>query len=217
MIPQRYREVLPPHWYENEIAEWHFGIMEEAVDTHEAKLEELQGQFLLQRATWGISVWEWMYFHQVQSGTLEQRREAIRRKRLAKRPFTLPALRQMGAQYGKLQVVVEKFEDKEIHFEYAANAPINVNGLQTDFEYVRPVHIKQAVTVAKPITEQIAVKGSAYQHTVDYPICGLEMPQEIGVSGTLAAETMNLAGQPSYYRIDSPIAGFEIPMKEGTT
>ncbi|SEB28007.1 DUF2313 domain-containing protein [Paenibacillus sp. 276b] len=133
MIPVRYREVLPPYWYENEVAGWHFGVMEEEIDLREKKMDELVDQFLLQRATWGLDLSEWIYFRTEQIGTIDQRREAIRRKRLAKKPFKLPILRQIGSQYGKLLQVREEFLAKEIHFEYDSSSPINMAGLFYDF------------------------------------------------------------------------------------
>ncbi|HBU81771.1 MAG TPA: DUF2313 domain-containing protein [Paenibacillus sp.] len=216
MIPVRYREVLPPYWYENEVAGWHFGVMEEEIDLRAKKMDELVDQFLLQRATWGLDLWEWIYFRSEQLGTIEQRREAIRRKRLAKKPFKLPILRQLGSQYGKLLKVTEEFLAKEIHFEYDGSSPINVAGLIDDFEYIRPVHINRAVPVAKTTTPAIILSGKGYSHSVDFPICGLEMPQELGTSGVLATENITVGASISYARIDSPITGFEIPMQGGT-
>lgn len=216
MIPQRYREVLPPHWYENEVAEWHFGVMEEAVDAHENKLDELQKQFLLQRATWGLLVWDWIYFRSEQFGTIEQRREAIRRKRLAKKPFKLPILRQMGARYGKLLDVKEEFLAKEIHFEYDTSSPISLEGLFGDFEYIRPVHINRAVPVAKAPTSTITLSAKAYSYRIDFPICGLEIPTETGTSGAMAKQHITIGAAATRAGIDSPITGFEIPMQGGT-
>jgi hypothetical protein len=216
MIPVRYREVLPPYWYENEVAGWHFGVMEEEIDLRAKKMDELVDQFLLQRATWGLDLWEWIYFRSDQLGTIEQRREAIRRKRLAKKPFKLPILRQIGLQYGKLLKVTEEFLAKEIHFEYDGSSPINVAGLFDDFEYIRPVHINRAVPVAKTATPAITLGGKGYSHSVDFPICGFEMPQELGTSGVLATQNITMAATTAYSRIDSPITGFEIPIQGGT-
>ncbi|PYE49865.1 DUF2313 domain-containing protein [Paenibacillus barcinonensis] len=216
MIPVRYREVLPPYWYENEVAGWHFGVMEEEIDLRESKMEELVNQFLLQRATWGLDLWEWIYFRAEQVGSMANRREAIRRKKLAKKPFKLPILRQIGSQYGKLLQVTEEFLAKEIHFEYDSSSPINVAGLFTDFEYIRPVHINRAVPVVKTSTPAITMGGKGYSFSLDFPICGLEMPQELGTSGVLAVENITVGAATSYARIDSPITGFEIPMQGGT-
>ena len=216
MIPIRYREVLPPYWYENEVAGWHFGVMEEEIDLRGKKMNELVDQFLLQRATWGLGLWEWIYFRKDQMGMITQRREAIRRKRLAKKPFKLPILRQLGSQYGKLLQVKEEFLAKEIHFEYDSSSPINVAGLFDDFEYIRPVHINRAVPVAKTSTPAITLSGKGYYHTVDFPICGLEMPLELGTSGVLATQNMTVTATAAHARIDSPITGFEIPMQGGT-
>lgn len=216
MIPVRYREVLPPYWYENEVAGWHFGVMEEEIDLRSEKMSELVNQFLLQRSTWGLDLWEWIYFRTGQVGSLANRREAIRRKRLAKKPFKLPILWQLGTQYGKLLQVKEEFLAKEIHFEYEGSSPINMAGLFTDFEYIRPVHINRAVPVAKTTTPAITMTGKGYSHSVDFPICGLEMPLELGTSGVLATQNITVAATAAHARIDTPITGFEIPMQGGT-
>lgn len=215
MIPVRYREVLPPFWYENEMADWHFSVMEEEINSREKKMDDLVNQFLLERATWGLGLWEWIYFRTEQIGTITNRREAIRRKRLAKKPFKLPILRQLGTQYGKLLQVKEEFLAKEIHFEYDTSSPINLEGLFGDFEYIRPVHINRAVPIAKAPTSTITLSAKAYTHRIDFPICGLEMPMEPGTSGIMVKEGINLSASTTQARIDSPITGFEIPMQGG--
>ncbi|MEK3920637.1 hypothetical protein [Paenibacillus sp. FSL K6-2393] len=215
MIPVRYREVLAPYWYENEVAGWHFGVMEEEIDLRSEKMSELVNQFLLQRSTWGLNLWEWIYFRTEQVGSLANRRESIRRKRLAKKPFKLPILRQIGSQYGKLLKVTEEFLTKEIHFEYDSSSSINMEGLFTDFEYIRPVHINRAVPVIKTTTTGITLDGNVYHHAVDFPICGLEMPLELGVSGSLVSQSITIVTTAMHARIDSPITGLELPMKGG--
>lgn len=182
MIPLRYREVLPPYWYENEVAGWHLGVMEEEIDLREKKMDDLIDQFLLKRATWGLGLWEWIYFRSEQLGAIEQRREAIRRKRLASKPFKLPILRQLGEQYGNLLGVTEEFLAKEIHFEFDASSPLNLEGLLTDFEYIRPVHINRSVPSAKARTPVITLSANAYSHSIDFPITGFEMPMQGGTT-----------------------------------
>ncbi|WP_226001015.1 putative phage tail protein [Paenibacillus sp. BJ-4] len=145
MIPLRYREMLPPHMYEIGMAERHFGVMELVVDDREKSIDDLGNQFVLKTATWALPIWEWIYFHQEQIGTLEQRREAIRRKRWAKRPFTLPTLRLIGGKYGNLLDVQEDFLAKQIRFVYSVNSALDVKALLADFEYIRPVHINKAL------------------------------------------------------------------------
>ncbi|MEY8748635.1 hypothetical protein AB9M62_57280 [Bacillales bacterium AN1005] len=216
MIPVRYREVLPPYWYENEVAVWHFSAMEEEINLREQKMNDLVNQFLLQRATWGLGIKEWIYFREERTGSLANRREAIRRKRLAKKPFKLPILRQIGSQYGKLLQVREEFLAKEIHFEYDSSSPINMAGLFGDFEYIRPVHINRAVPVVQAPKSTITLGAKAYGHSVDFPICGLEMPLELGTSGVLATQNMTVAAAVAHARIDSPITGLELPMQGGT-
>ncbi|WP_431090781.1 putative phage tail protein [Paenibacillus sp. 8b26] len=145
MIPLRYREMLPPHMYEIDMAERHFGVMELVVDDREKSIDDLGNQFVLKTATWALPIWEWIYFHQVQTGTFEQRRDAIRRKRWAKRPFTLPTLRLIGGKYGNLLGVQEDFLAKQIRFVYSVDSALDVKALMADFEYIRPVHINKAL------------------------------------------------------------------------
>ncbi|MMZ46244.1 hypothetical protein D1872_78550 [compost metagenome] len=144
MIPLRYREMLPPHMYEIDMAERHFDVMELEVNDREKSIDDLGNQFVLKTATWALPIWEWIYFHQEQIGNLEQRRDAIRRKRWAKRPFTLPVLRLIGGKYGNLLDIQEDFLKKTILFVYGIDTQLNVKGLMEDFEYIRPVHINKA-------------------------------------------------------------------------
>lgn len=145
MIPLRYREMLPPHMYEIDMAKRHFDVMELVVDDREKSIDDLGNQFVLKTATWSLPIWEWIYFRQEQIGTLEQRRDAIRRKRWAKRPFTLPTLRLIGNKYGKLLDIQEDFLAKQIRFVYSVESDVDIKSLMENFEYIRPVHINKAL------------------------------------------------------------------------
>jgi hypothetical protein len=135
----------PPHMYEIDMAERHFGVMELEIDDREKSIDDLGDQFVLKRATWALPLWEWIYFRQEQVGTLDQRREAIRRKKWAKRPFNLPTLRLIGGKYGNLLDIQEDFLAKQIRFVYSVDSALDLKSLIADFEYIRPVHINRAV------------------------------------------------------------------------
>jgi len=176
MIPLKYRQALPPYWYEIDMADRHFSVMEEEMGGREKTIDDLGSQFMLQRATWALSLWEWIYFQAMQSGTDVQRREAILKKKLANKPFKLPVLRALGSQYGKLLRVSEDFIAKEILFSFSAEKPIDLKRLYEDFEYIRPVHIRRATTSIQTEIETIVISGKANYHPIDFPICGFEMP-----------------------------------------
>ncbi|MMZ48597.1 hypothetical protein D1872_102720 [compost metagenome] len=215
MIPLRYRKVLPPYWYEIDMAERHFSVMEKEMNDREKITNELRDQFILQRVTYALEVWEWIYFRKVQSGSFAERREAIRKKRWAKRPFKLPVLRLIGSQCGKLLDVREDFLSKEVYFEYVANEGIDLKRLYEDFEYIRPVHINRAVPVARVETKPILVKGTGYSHVVDFPICGLETLIDTAVTGQIFTQSLSVRNEEHHHPVDMPITGFEIPMGEG--
>ncbi|MED4581887.1 hypothetical protein P9578_03740 [Brevibacillus choshinensis] len=68
MIPERYRRMLPPQWYENNVAELHFEGTGGEVDQQTLKIKDLGNQFLLPYATFSLDVWEWIYFGGESSG-----------------------------------------------------------------------------------------------------------------------------------------------------
>lgn len=209
MIPLRYREVLPPYWYEDPHAEQHFALMEKEIDERADQILGAADQYVLQRATLSLPVWEWMYFRKAQQGTYEQRREAIRQKRLAKRPFTLPTLRLFASKYGRLKEIQERYAEGEIDFIFEAGQAVDLDGLYQDFEYISPVHINGYMPVLRNTPEVIVIKPTAYYHAVDFPICGLEMPLDAGTSGQLVNENLIASGTGHYFGIDSPITGLE--------
>lgn len=176
MIPLRYREMLPPYWYEIDMADRHLSVMEKEMAEREQTIDDLSNQLLLRRSTWALWIWEWIYFRKTQTGTDDERREAIRRKRWGDRPFRLPVLRDIGNQHGRLLNISEDFLAKEIQFEFSLSQPVNMAGLQADFEYIRPVHIRRAVVSSSVPSQTINIKGTGYSHGVDFPICGFEVP-----------------------------------------
>ncbi len=209
MIPTRYRAMLPPYWYEDQHAEQHFALAEEVMDMQADQNLNRADEYVLQRATSALDVWDWIYFRKSQPGTYAQRREAIRQKRLAKRPFTLTTLRLLASKYGLLNDIRERCAEGEIDFIFEAARAVDLNGLNQDFEYIRPVHINRHVPIIQNTPEMIQIQSKAYYHAVDFPICGLESPFEAGTSGQLVSETIMTTGTGHYFGIDSPIAGLE--------
>lgn len=119
MIPQRYCEMLPPYWYENHVADTHFQATGGEIDYQKEKSKDVQNQFLLPYATWGLDIWDWMFFGYKQQGTDEGRRLAIRRKNLAKSKFTIPNLMLMGKLAGDIVQIHEDFINKMMTFEFS--------------------------------------------------------------------------------------------------
>lgn len=172
MISERYRQALPPYWYENAVAEYHFEGAGGESDYQAETIQELGKQFLVPYATYGLDVWDWIYFGDTQLGSYEQRRTAIRKKNLAKARFTIATLKTMGNAVGKLLRINEDFQNKEILFEFAASSPVKITAFLEDFERIRPVHVKRALPVLKPIPEAILIDASVRTFGVNYPVCG---------------------------------------------
>lgn len=118
MIPLRYREMLPPYWYEIDMADRHFSVFEKEMDDRLKTIDDLGNQFILRRSTWALWIWDWVYFRKTQSGSDDERREAIRRKRWGHRAFRLPVLRDIGNQHGKLLSVSEDFWPRRYNLNF---------------------------------------------------------------------------------------------------
>jgi hypothetical protein len=212
MIPERYREQLPPYWYENEVAEYHFTAMGEETDCQMEKIRELGRQFLLPYATYGLDVWDWIFFGDTQIGTIEQRRADIRKKNFAKARFTLETLRAIGQMGGKLEKITENFANKEIWFEFS-DAPVNLAQLSQDFERIRPVHVKRCQAVVNTRGERIVVSTAARFFEVEYPLCGLFYPED-DLEGRIYRESLTVGEAARTHTVDYPLANAFYPVSE---
>ncbi|PPA84036.1 hypothetical protein C4A75_13175 [Brevibacillus laterosporus] len=148
MIPIRYRQQLPSYWYDNEVARLHLVSTEEEILFQNNKIQELGNQYLLPYATFGLDIWDWIYFGDKRNGTVEERREEIRKKNIAKANFTLDTLYVLGRMAGDLKKVTEDFTNKEIIFEFSGYRSINLMQLAVDFEKIRPVHVLKEKIIA---------------------------------------------------------------------
>lgn len=143
MIPERYRSMLPPQWYENDVAEYHFEGSAEAIDAFNTQREDILQQFSPWSATWGLDVWDWIYFGEKQLLTIEERRKNILTQHWERSPFTMPVLLSLGRAVGELISVSEDFEVKEIIFSFQQNTPVDLLTLHRTFERMRPVHVNR--------------------------------------------------------------------------
>ncbi|MED1915659.1 DUF2313 domain-containing protein [Bacillus thuringiensis] len=171
MIPLQYRQKLPPYWYENHVAEIHFEASGEEMDYQKEKSEDLTKQFLLPYATWGLDVWDWMYFGDKQSGSYEERRANIRSKVLAKSRFTLRTLEKLGQNAGKLENVTEDFAKKAIRYRFNASQPIQLGHLTQAFQKIRPIHVKQILYEVGNYTEPVTIGVRSAWSMIEYPVC----------------------------------------------
>ncbi|GED55835.1 DUF2313 domain-containing protein [Brevibacillus borstelensis] len=142
MIPERYRRVLPPQWYENKAAEYHFEGASAAVDAYAEKRRDLEQQFFPLSATWGLDFWDWIYFGKKQSLSIEERRKNIQSQHWAYLGFTPSVLRAIGLSASKLKNVqmIEDFTAKVIHYVYQIEDWFDTRHAVQSVEKIRPVH-----------------------------------------------------------------------------
>ncbi|MET3288375.1 UNVERIFIED_CONTAM: hypothetical protein ABID98_000945 [Brevibacillus sp. OAP136] len=172
MIPLRYRERMPPYWYENRVAAYFFEAAGGESQGQKEKILELGKQWLLPYATYSFGVWDWLFFGDNQVGTIEQRRLNIKKKLLAKAQFTKTTLMMMAQEAGKLLGIEEDYRNKEILFTFTTSEPIQLSSFLESFEKIRPVHVKRAGTVAGTSVEPIQVQTTFRTSQVDYLSCG---------------------------------------------
>lgn len=142
MIPERYRKMLPPQWYENKVADYHFEGAAAAVDAHAEKRADLEQQFFPISATWGLDVWDWIYFGKKQSLNVEERRKNIQQKHWAYLGFTPGVLRAIGISSSRLKNVqmFEDFARKSIRYRYPIEDTFDMKSAVQAVEKIRPVH-----------------------------------------------------------------------------
>ena len=92
MIPEKYRTMLPPYWYENQAAVHHFEAGEAEREYQQARKLDLERQMLITTSTWGLPYWEDMFQVTPKQGdSYETRRARVMAKYRERLPFT-PAL-----------------------------------------------------------------------------------------------------------------------------
>ncbi|WP_400162477.1 hypothetical protein ACAF76_002520 [Brevibacillus sp. TJ4] len=142
MIPDRYTQVLPPYWYENEVANYHFTGASSSIDDFDERRREIAQQFIPYRATWGLDYWDWLYFGKKQTSTPNERRRNLQRQHWAYLGFTPSVLRAIGltASPSKKVEMVEDFEQKVIRYAHSADESFDYNHAILAVEKIRPVH-----------------------------------------------------------------------------
>lgn len=142
MIPERYRSLLPPQWYENEVAEYHFEGTTAAIDAHEEKRLDIEQQFFPLTATWGLDIWDWIYFGKKNSSTHGERRNKIQQKHWSYMGFTPRVLRAIGlsSSVSKQVQMIEDFNKKVIRYVYPIGDQFDTKNAVQSVEKIRPVH-----------------------------------------------------------------------------
>ncbi|NQF16241.1 DUF2313 domain-containing protein [Brevibacillus sp. HB1.3] len=172
MIPERYRRMLPPQWYESEVAEYHFEGAGAAVDSFHAQREDLLQQFSPWSATWGLDVWDWVYFGKKQLLSIEERRKNIQQKHWSYLGFTPSVLRAIGLSSSafKLVQMVEDFDKKAIRYVYPIEDRFDTRNAVQAVESIRPVHCNgvgfEPVAAEKIDLKDILVVGIKEYHKV---------------------------------------------------
>ncbi|UED68483.1 hypothetical protein [Brevibacillus sp. HD3.3A] len=172
MIPERYRQMLPPQWYENKVAEYHFEGAATAVDAFAAEREDVLRQFHPWSATWGLDVWDWIYFGQKQLLGVEERRKNIRQKHWAYLGFTPSVLRAIGYSSSAFKQVrmVEDFEKKVIRYVYPIEDRFDTKNAVQAVEKIRPVHCNgvafEPVSLERVELRDVLVVGIKEYHKV---------------------------------------------------
>ncbi|MED4749959.1 hypothetical protein [Brevibacillus choshinensis] len=142
MILERYRRMLPPYWYENEVAEYHFVGTSSVTDAFDAQRQDVLQQFSPWSATWGLDIWDWIYFGRKQGLSIEERRKNIQQKHWSYLGFTPSVLRAIGwsSSPSKRVQMIEDFNKKVIRYVYPFEDQFDIRNAIQAVEKIRPVH-----------------------------------------------------------------------------
>ncbi|MGC5327114.1 hypothetical protein [Brevibacillus sp. SYSU BS000544] len=204
MIEEKYRERLPPYWYENKVAEYYFEGSGQEVFQQSEVIQDLSKQMVLPFATYSLDTWDWIFFGDTQMGNQQERRKGIQNKNLAKSSFSMETLRQMGVIAGKLDKVTENFVTREIMFEFSDIMPVYLIDLERDFERIRPVHVQGSQALIKSSGGAVIVNAYVRSFEVDYPICGTFYPED-GLEGRIYRESIALKSAARTHNVNYPL------------
>lgn len=179
MIPERYRRMLPPQWYENEVAEYHFEGAGAAVDGFDAQREDLLQQFSPWSATWGLDVWDWVYFGKKQPFSVEERRKNIQQQHWSYLGFTPSVLRAIGLSSSVFKQVqmVEDYAKKVIRYVYPIEDQFDTKNAVHAVERIRSIHCNgvafEAIVSEKIELRDTVVVGIKEYHKVSEFLVGM--------------------------------------------
>jgi hypothetical protein len=163
---------MPPYWYENIVAEYHFEGAGSEIDTFERQREDVLQQFNSWSATWGLDLWDWIYFGWKQSLPIEDRHKNIQQQHWARLGFTPSVLRAIGydSSPSKQMVMVEDFDRKVIQYSFPIGNKFDTKSAVRAVEKIRPVHCNGVSfePVSREIVEMsdIVVVGIKEYHIV---------------------------------------------------
>jgi hypothetical protein len=117
----------------------------------ETDIEDLRKQFFLSTATWGLSLWEWMYGIETDlSRDTEWRRSRVGAKIRGKGTTTVGMIRNTAEAYtnGECDVVEYNAESRfEVVMVSIIGIPPNLDDLQKTIEEIKPAHLDFRIVI----------------------------------------------------------------------
>ena len=142
-LPEAYKKSPPTIEIQN--------ALEKMCGRIEGDIQDLRAQFFLSTATWGLSLWEWLYGIETDySKDMEWRRSRVGAKIRGKGTTTVEMLKTTAEAYaqGKAEVVEYNSEYRfEIVMVDTIGIPPNMDDLQRTIEEIKPAHLDYSIIV----------------------------------------------------------------------
>lgn len=117
----------------------------------ETDIAELRAQFILSTATWGLSLWEWVYGIETDiSKDIEHRRSVVGAKIRGKGTTTVEMIKNTSEAYVNGLVDVVEYNDEyrfEIVMASVVGIPPNIEDLKNTIEEIKPAHLDYSIII----------------------------------------------------------------------
>ncbi len=138
-----------PYFYDNPVTssiQYAYGI---EADILNEEVEDTLNQFFVDKATWGLDLWEEMLRIKKNNLDIQTRRENIKAKRRSKGTTTTKAIKNICEAYsnGQVDIVMHKDEQCfEIVFVGSIGVPAGFEELDKTIESIKPCHLGHRYT-----------------------------------------------------------------------
>lgn len=125
--------------------------LERMTNGAEEDISDLREQFFLSTATWGLSLWEWLYDVDTDlTKDMEQRRSVVAAKIRGKGTTTVEMIKNVSEAYvnGLVDVVEYNSEYRfEIVMMSTIGIPPNMEDLKATIEEIKPAHLDYTIII----------------------------------------------------------------------
>lgn len=193
---------VPRFIYNNGILNKIYNSQEEQLTNLRSQIEDLQNQFYIDTATWGLDLWEKEYgIAKNENYTLEERRSLIKAKKRGQGVITKGLIRNICQSWAGCDVdVVENTAPYtfKLIFKFSKGMPKNLDALLDVIGDIKPAHLQMDLEMQSLTHDYINIRSAMLcgeeMHVFPYQITNIESVGKLNIAlgNTQNAEIINV-------------------------